>query len=289
MFSVLREDEKVVISVHRQATAGRRMPRPWIIVATLLVLNVIKFMGGTAYASSSGADVGEMVGSSGPSVSEMAWPEGIPGTTPGVKGEFELRLNIGERGDVRFRARGRAAGPGIINNALNSTWLDDPQGNAVFRDTARAWEELTIGASTGEVECGTEVNQRDDLEQVSFNVAILEVLTATIRERPGNNHLTAQEPLKVSDLASRVVLRSTFTESDLASLEVPSFGGQPRFFGDRPDHDRRDRDRRDDDCRDEDRRDRDRRDDDCPDEEDEDRLRREEEDKEDPRRDEEDE
>ncbi len=159
------------------------MPRPWIIVATLLVLTGIA-TGGTACSGSSGRDVGEIVGSSGtslgamvgssiPSVSEMAWPEGIPGTTRGVKGEFELRLNIGERGDVRFRARGRAAGPGIINHALYSMWLADPEGNAVFIDAARASEEFTVRPLTGEVECETEVNLQDDLEQVPFKMLLV--------------------------------------------------------------------------------------------------------------------
>ena len=114
---------------------------------------------------------------------------GIPGTTRGVKGEFELRLNIGERGDVRFRARGRAAGPGIINHALYSMWLADPEGNAVFIDAARASEEFTVRPLTGEVECETEVNLQDDLEQVPFNVTSAEGLTATIREGPGSNRL----------------------------------------------------------------------------------------------------
>ena len=170
----------------------------------------------------------------------------------GVKGEFELRPNIGERGDVRFRARGRAAGPGIINHALYSMWLADPEGNAIFIDAARASQELTVGPLTGEVECETEVNLQDDLEQVPFNVTSVEGLTATIREGPGSNRLMAQEPLKVSDLVGQVVLQFTFTESELASLEVPTFGErQHRFsdecrsFDDRRDDDRRDRDRRD--------------------------------------------
>ena len=194
-------------SVCRPPTAGRRMPRPWAVVAILLVLAVVTFTGGTARAGSSGPDVGEIVGSSGPSVSEMVWPEGIPGTTPGVKGDFELRLNIGERGDVRSRAGGGGAGPVI---------------------------------------------------------------------RPVNNRLMAQEPLKVSDLLGQAALQFTLTESELAGLEVPSFGERQRRFSDqcRFFDDRRDRGRRDRDCRDEDRRDRDRRDRDCRDEDRRDRDRR---------------
>ena len=80
----------------------------------------------------------------------------------------------------------------------------------------------------------------------------MEGLTATIREGPGSNRLTAQEPLKVSDLVGQTVLQFTFTESALASLEVPTFGKRQRRFSDecrlfdvRRQEDRRDRDRRD--------------------------------------------
>ena len=66
------------------------MPRRRTIEAILLVLAVMTIAGGTAYAGLSGPDVGDIVGASGPGVSEMIWPEGIPGTTRGVKGEFEL-------------------------------------------------------------------------------------------------------------------------------------------------------------------------------------------------------
>ncbi len=116
------EDEKVENSVHRQPTAERRMPRPWVIVAILLVLTVMTFTGGTACAGSSGPDAGEVVGSGGPSVSqmvgfsgksvsEMVWPEGIPGDVPGVQGDFELRLNIGEGG---MFGSGRGVGPKVL-------------------------------------------------------------------------------------------------------------------------------------------------------------------------------
>ena len=66
------------------------MPRRRINVAILMVLAVMTVTGGAAYAGSSGPDVGDVVGSSGSSVSEVVWPEGIPRTTPGVTGEFEL-------------------------------------------------------------------------------------------------------------------------------------------------------------------------------------------------------
>ena len=184
-----------------------------------------------------------------------------------------MRLNIGERADVRFRARGRAAGPGIINHA--SMRLADPEGNAVIIDAARASEELIVDLLTGEVERETEVHLREDLEQVPMNVTSVEGLTANIREGPGNNRLMAQEPLKVSDLVGQVVRQFTFTESELASLEVPSFGERQRrlsddrrdrdecrFIDDPRDEDECRRDRRDEDRRDDDRRERDRRDDD---------------------------
>ena len=83
--------------VSRQPATEKRMSRPLIIVAILLILTVMTFTGGIAYAGLSGPDVGEMVASSGPSVSEMLWPEGIPRTTSGAKGDSELRLGIGER------------------------------------------------------------------------------------------------------------------------------------------------------------------------------------------------
>ena len=239
----LMEDEKVENSVHRQPTAERRTPRPWVIVAILLVLTVITSTGGTACAGSSGPDVSEMVGSSGPSVSEMVgpsgksvsemvWPEGIPGTTPGVKGDFELRLNIGERGDVRFRARGRAEGFGIVNHALYSMWLNNPAGDVVFIDAARASEELTANPLSGEVECVVGVDLRDDLVQAPFNATSIEDLTATIREGPGSNRLMALAPLKVSDLGGRVVLQFTFAGAELASLGVPRFGERQARFVD---------------------------------------------------------
>jgi len=214
---MLQEDEEVENSAHRQQTAETRITQPRVVVAMLAVVSLMALAVGTA-----------CLGASESSVSEMVWPEGIPGEVPGVRGDFELRLNIGEGGDVRFRARGRAEGPGIINYALYSMWLNNPEGEVVFIDAARAREELTADPVSGEVECEVGVDLRDDLAQAPFNATSIEDLTATIREGPGSNRLVAQAPLRVSDLTGRVVLHFTFTESEVTSLAVPGFGERQR-------------------------------------------------------------
>jgi len=257
-----KEDGEVENSAHAQQTGKRRMTKPWVVVPTMLaVVSLMALAASTACAGTSApiaprAPIAPIVRV----VSEMVWPEGIPGDVPGVRGDFELRLNIGERGDVRFRARGRAEGPGIINHALYSMWLNNPAGEVVFIDAAQAREEPTgKKLLTGEVDCMVGVDLRDDLVQAPFNATSIEDLTATIREGPGSNRLMAQAPLKVSDLEGRVVLQFTFTEFELASLVVPVFGERQRrfvpqgelsddrrcidgrFFDDRRDRDRRDR------------------------------------------------
>jgi len=249
-----KEAEEVESSANGQTTAERRLPKPWVVLAILVAVSLVTLAASTACAGAGAPSV--------LAVSEMVWPEGIAGEVPGVRGDFELRLNIGQRGDVRFRARGRAEGPGIINHALYSMWLNNPGGAVVFIDAAPAREEITVDAVTGEVECEVGVDLRDDLAQAPFNATSIENLTATIREGPGSNRLMAQAPLRVSDLTGRVVLQFTFTEFELASLGVPRFGERQarfvpqgelsddrrcidrRFFEDPRDRDRRDREDR---------------------------------------------
>jgi len=227
-----KEDEAVKSSANGQTTAERGMPKPRVVVAMLAVVSLMALAASTACAGASPPSAPSALGA--PivrTVSEMVWPEGIPGEVPNVRGDFELRLNIGERGDVRFRARGRAEGPGIINHALYSMWLNNPAGEVVFIDAAQAREEPTgKKLLTGELDCIVGVDLRDDLVQAPFNATSIENLTATIREGPGSNRLMAQAPLKVSDLEGRVVLQFTFTEFELASLVVPVFGERQRRF-----------------------------------------------------------
>jgi len=204
-------------SAHGQQTAETRITQPRVVVAMLAVVSLMALAVGTACA-----------GASESRVSGMAWPEGIPGDVPGVQGNFELRLNIGERGNVRFQARGRAEGPGIINHALYSMWLNNPEGEVAFIDAARAREELTADVVAGEVECEVGVDLRDDLARAPFNAMSIEDLTVTIREGPGSNRLMAEAPLRVSDLTGRVVLHFTFTESEPTNLTASRFGERQR-------------------------------------------------------------
>ena len=139
---------------------------------------------------------------------EAEWPRGGVPQIPGVKGNIELMLSNSSTGGTFFRASGRAKGKGLIENAVYSMWVANPDGSLLLLDSAPAREECDQD-STGNEDCEVELFLRSELNRVPFDVTSLQGLTVSISEDPGSS------PISLADLEGRVVLEFNITEADL--------------------------------------------------------------------------
>jgi len=140
------------------------------------------------------------------------WPRGGTPGIPDVEGVIELRLFNLESGETLLRARGKAEGDGLTDNALYSLWLADQEGHSVLTVSGRAKLKCEVDSDSEEEEgdeCVVELRLRNPGLLAPFEVTTLLGLTATIREGLGSvGSIGALEQ-------APVVIGFTVTEADL--------------------------------------------------------------------------
>jgi len=194
-------------STHREPTPERRMTRPRIVVARLVVLAVITVLAGSACADSAPDSLEAQVGLA-PDTYYAQWPRGGTPGIPDVIGVIELLLFDSGGGQAMFRAMVTAEGDGLADNALYSLWLADREGQLVQIDSGRADEECEVDSDTGKEgdECEIVLDMFGQVQPAPFGVTSLLGLTATVREGLGD--------IGTLELAP-AVLSFTVTEADL--------------------------------------------------------------------------
>ena len=194
-------------SAHREQTAERRMTRPRIVVARLVVLSVITVLAGSACVGSASDSIEAQLGPT-PDTYYAQWPRGGTPGIPDVTGVIELLLFDSGGGQAMFRAMVEAEGDGLADNALYSLWLAGQEGQLVQIDSGRADEECEVDPNTGEEgdECKIVLDLFGQVQVAPFRVITLLGMTATVREGLGSIGTLEQAP---------VVLSFTVTEDDL--------------------------------------------------------------------------